>query len=177
MEFTFIPGKRTGRNLLIDGYLFTKNKTTSFNYFRCADSKCKSTLSMDSTMSVIVNQPGGHNHPRPTEDINKEKFRRKVLVDVQNNPTAKLRNIYNNEVQITDTEEVIPPPFDQIRKGLHNLRQKSLPPVPKKIEDVKIPDNWKNTSSGNRFLLAEEKGILLFCTDDGLKFLANSNLQ
>ena len=126
MEFEFIDAKTRGKNLKIDNFLLKKNKSReNFIDFKCCNKDCKSTLSMNGTETQILNNPTPHNHPPPTEQIESENFRKRVLNSIENNPTRPLKQTYDNQVQISNTEEFIPPRYDQIRRSMGVTRKNS----------------------------------------------------
>ena len=93
-DFEFVPGKYTGTNLKYAGYLYKKNKVKdSFTYFRFSTSNCPARLSMSSSLSIVINKPGPHNHEPPSDQILQENFRKRVLQDFKNNPTEKIRSV------------------------------------------------------------------------------------
>ena len=55
-----------------------------------------------------------------------------------------------------------------------NKRNSKLPPTPATVDEVRFTDTWRNTSDNKRFLLFQDRGILIFATDEGLNFLSKT---
>ena len=83
VEFHTIVSKRRGENLVVDNYLFKKNKRRDHvQYYKCVKKNCSSRLSIDLFLNTIINQPGIHNHFRPEDEIAKQELKTgKIVVD------------------------------------------------------------------------------------------------
>ena len=175
MSFSFIKSKsRGGQNLIVENFLFKKNKTTPNSvYFKCVVTTCSSKLSMNGALTAIQNRPTPHNHDSQEEKIEEEKFRQKVLETVSRSPATPLRQSYSENLQDMD-ENFLPPQYDKIRRGLSSKRSECMPPPPKNLQDISILESWRVTKNNQNFLLHQEEGILIFATKQGLEFLVRS---
>ena len=126
MSFRFTKAKsRGGQNLIVENFLFKKNKTTPNSvYFKCVVTTCSSKLSMNANLTAIQNRPTPHNHDSHEEKIEQEKFRRKVLESVFRSPGTPLRQSYNENLQEMH-QKFLPPQYDKIRRGLNYKRSES----------------------------------------------------
>ena len=74
------------------------------------------------------------------------------------------------------------PQFETIASGLYKRRNKKFLTLPKLVSELTIDGDYKLTEVGNRFLLSQTKikngsndeHVLIFCSDVGLKVLAES---
>ena len=146
----FISNKR-GKSLLYQGFLFKKNKSKpEIIYFKCSNFNCPTRLALDGSCSFVINPPKPeHSHEPPYQKIQAAEFRDKVLRSVENNPTRKLKDIYDEELQGSTSDFV--PLYTSIRPTLSKKRAKTLPPVPKMIHDVDIKDDWAKTVASSYF--------------------------
>jgi hypothetical protein len=62
------------------------------------------------------------------------------------------------------------PEFHRIRTSMTRTRLEHVPAVPHTVEDITIEDTWRETWSGNNFLLHQynDWDILVFSTDENL---------
>ena len=77
-------------------------------------------------------------------------------------------------------ETVVPslPTFYSIHSSLYRGRAKTQPTLPKTRDEVNLTGSWTNTSTGERFLLADEgdmNKILIFATVDNLIDLSTAD--
>lgn len=90
-----------------------------------------------------------------------------------------LQRIYDEVLQETIAEDPAQaedlasslPVYNSCRMSLHRVRKRNEPVLPKRREDIQIPDNLKTLPDGRDFLQAEdgaEDKILLFATDQAL---------
>ena len=170
---SFISNKR-GRNLFYEGFLYKINKTTiSKVYFICADKSCWTKLATNCNFTAILSPPHPeHSHEAPSELIEERQFREQVLASIENDPTKRLKDVYDAEIQQTEEETV--PNYYNIRTTMSRKRAKTLPPVPKNLHDVSVEGIWANTSSGQPFLLHQDTGFSIFCTHTALRYLVKS---
>ena len=68
----------------------------------------------------------------------------------------------------------LPPQYDKIRRGLNYKRSQCMPPPPKNLQEILIPETWRLTKNNQNILLHQEEGILIFATKQGLEFLVRS---
>ena len=70
------------------------------------------------------------------------------------------------------------PQFYNIQSGLYKHKSKTIPPLPKSRHDIKLKDEWVLCEDGQRRFLVEqdqeELEMIIFCSDIGLKILAES---
>ena len=175
MSLSFTKSKRRGgQNLIVENFLFKKNKTTPNSvYFKCVITTCTSTLSMNGNLTAIQNRPTPHNHDSQKEKIEEEKFRRKVLESVSRSPATPIRQSYNENLQEMD-QNFSPPQYDKIRRGLNYKRSQCMPPLPKNLQEILMPETRRLTKNNQNFSLHQEEGILIFATKQGLEFLVRS---
>ena len=175
MSFSFTKSKRRGgQNLIVENFLFKKNKTTPNSvYFKCVVTTCTSKLSMNGNLTEIQNRPTPHNHDSQEKKLRKKNLDGKFLESVSRSPATPLRQSYNENLQEMD-KKCLPPQYDKIRRGLNYKRSQCMPPPPKNLREISIPETWRLTKNNQNFLLHQEEGILIFATKHGLEFLVRS---
>ena len=67
------------------------------------------------------------------------------------------------------------PTLSLIKSPLYQERRKRLPPMPHTKEEVKSEGEWKQTFSGERFLLWSKTQIIIFFTTENLISLASAD--
>ncbi|KAL8565290.1 hypothetical protein ACOMHN_001188 [Nucella lapillus] len=158
----FIPTNRGGRKLLLNGYLYVLNrKNKNFVFWRCIEYKtCPATVTRATADDTI--QYLGKNHQHEPDLAKVEVIRR----------TADLKNAVKTQMQVpvkrlfseaftaadnvNEGLDAARPTFRNVRSTLYNHRRKTLPPLPRRLQDVTLEGTWAETLQGKPFLLAND---------------------
>ena len=175
MEFRVIKSEYRGQNLLVQNYLFKKNKShNGIEYYKCCNNNCRSTLTINLSTGSIEREPSEHNHCAPDHDVAELQFREKIVNEVQVTPTIALKKIYNEQLEVND-ENFVPPRFEPVRKLLSRKRSSILPVNPKNFEDVILEGEWTKNLNDQDFVLFQEPKLIIFATKKSLEFLTRSS--
>ena len=172
----FIRNNR-GKNLIFEDFLFKINKRKpDIVYFKCCTSTCTSRMALNSNFSVVLKFPGDHNHEKPEQQIDETDFKVSVLASVENNPTRRLKDIYDEKLQSSSSENI--PNYSKIRSSMSRTRTKALPPIPESFQNLEIEGDWSKSFKGENFLLHFDRdmGIAIFCTEYALQYLSRASV-
>jgi hypothetical protein len=146
----FTLSERGGDVCNYDGHQYSKNRVNkSSQEWRCRDRKCPSTLSLCILGTTILREPSLHTlytcccfnncHARSCWSYE----------------TARKRRNYFNYQNIFS--------LSSIDTSLYRHRAKNYPILPKCLVDLLLPEEWKLTKHGQRFLLIDEtcKSVLI----------------
>jgi hypothetical protein len=69
------------------------------------------------------------------------------------------------------------PQFYNVQSGYYKHKSKTIPPIPKFVDDIKLKDDWTLCEDGNRRFLVkrdeqEKCESIIFCSDIGLTILS-----
>ena len=175
----FTLSERGGDILNYNGHQYSKKRVHKTSQeWRCRDRKCSSTLSLCTLGTSILREPSLH-ACTPISDstiivqevVGRMKQRAKE-------ETTSITKIYSQEVVKTRLENpgmetgLIFPSIYSIDSSLYRHRSKNYPMLPKCLVELSLPEEWKLTKHGKRFLLVDEscKSVLL------VAFIFYSNL-
>jgi hypothetical protein len=112
-----------------------------------------------------------HSHGGDEITVAKCNFVNAVKDDIEQNPNQRVRNAYNAAVARlpmpqSDGEDEYVPEFHQLKSALNRKRREFYPPIPWRIRDVKITNQWGRTWSNKKFLCSLDNrwGFALFLT-------------
>lgn len=185
MSPNFIKSKR-GKNLLVSkGFVYHKHSSKKENtYWICSRKpECKTRATSRGDPPHIIRE-GTHDHA-PDQD---EVVARTLLNDIKEvstqHPEMPPLQITSNRLQNIPAVVLAKLPNEMaVRRTINRVRQANLPPNPKTLEELgDIPDEYQQTSGGDRFLLwdsadyedDDEVGgdrIIIFATAANLKLL------
>lgn len=160
------------------------NKIETWISWKCTHRNCKATIcTRDDTLSKI-GQP--HNHLPDRAAVEG----RRILSIIRNrarDELAPLPSIYDEEItKLRDapwdaqSREVASklPTFHTVKSSLYRSRQKMLPPVPTTRPEIQLEMKFRQTTSGEPFLQAENgdiNKILIFSTLENIHHLCNAD--
>ena len=85
-------------------------------------------MALSSGCSFVIDPPKPeHCHEPPRQKIDEAQFREKVLTSVENNPTKKVKYIYDTELQASTSDYI--PIYHTTRPSMIKLRTKLLPEI------------------------------------------------
>ena len=185
VSITFFENRRGGRTLVHNQYMYSlKQRKNDSSYWNCIDSSCPARINtLRDHLKKIVGQ---HNHDQDAAATEAAIFlanvRRKCRESAKPIPTifdeslAGLRTEEWNDCTQALVEKL--PTFYETKSSLYRHRSKLHPKLPKSLSDVNIDGQWTLTSTGDRFLLADdgtEERILIFATEANLIHLAEGS--
>ena len=73
------------QNLVIDGFLFRKNKSTNKNiYFIFSEKTCKTRVTLKSDLTRIISPPyPNHSHEPADQQLKEKQFKEKVIEEMK----------------------------------------------------------------------------------------------
>ena len=128
-------------------------------------------MALNFGFSSVINFPGNHTHVKPEQQIEETVFK-EVLASVENDPTRRLREIYDETLQASLSEII--PNYSKIRCSMSGARTRTLPSILENCQDIEIEGDCSNT---NLLLhLDRDMGVAIFCTDYALQYLSRSTV-
>lgn len=183
MALEFITTNRGGRKLTLNGHIFVLNRKSDTTVFwRCSHYKtCPATV-ITSTEDDSVKKVGrDHNHQPDQAQIEVSKRTAALKEAVKANTQVPVKRLYSEAFSAADNDDGdflrSRPTFQSVRSTLYNQRRKTLPPFPRRIQEVMLEGSWAESARGQPFLLADdgtEQKILVFSTDQNLEILSAS---
>lgn len=161
--FTFTLSERSKPILNFEGYQYTKKRENKkINEWRRRDRDCTSSLSTCSKDQTITRSPSGHTCQSisNTKSIVDESITR--MKSRAREETVPVPQIYAQEIVKTRIEHpglptgLFFPTLESIDSTLYRWRAENYPNLPKKLQDLEIPDAWKLSKQGDLFLLIDE---------------------
>ena len=95
----------------------------------------------------------------------------KMAAEQRHVPLKQLYTEFSRRPEIVAAAETIPG-FESCKTQMHRARQQVMPPVPTARTDINLEGEWKETTTGQNFLLHQDEDILMFATDSNLRQLA-----
>ena len=170
----FTTSNRNELVLNYQGFQYTKKREYKHsNEWRCRARPCTTTLSIGREDSSIIREPGSHTCSPPSLE--------KVVVDEvicnmkkrAREETLPIPQIYSQEIvkiRVANPDLATGtffPLLHNIDSSLYRKRAQNYPKLPKLINEITIPDEWKMDLHGKLFLIVDEtcKRSLYFCND------------
>ena len=185
LHVDFIETSRGGRHLVWNGFTYRQNnKRDTWISWKCTQPNCRATICTRDDTPSKIGQP--HNHlPNQAAVIG-----RRILSTIRSRAKEELTPLPSiNDEEITklrdapwdaQTREIASnlPTFDSAKSSLYRSRQKMLPPVLTTRPDINLEGKFRETTSGEPFLQAEDgdiNKILIFTTADNISHLCNAD--
>jgi len=174
-----IDGRRGGKVLVNDGFIYQKNQVRNdIIYWRCSSKACRAPLR---TEFFDVNNPpddieidnvGIHNHPAMDEAINRQVITNRM----KQYPSAPIKRAYDatiadEERRASPTHPEDIPAFHNIESQLKRAKNANVPEIPADANDVVIEGAWGLTWRDRNFVIYQDNewGILIFGTNRNLR--------
>ena len=153
---------RKGKPLVVhEGYRYRLNKTNiSSRNWRCTTPKCKGNLTTPSESILPALAKGVHSHPPDPGQNEIYDTRAKIAIVAREQPELAPRAIISRVVGEASIEaQARMPNHDVLKRDIQRkrTRQAAFPRVPRTSSALLIPDEYKKTRSGRRFLLYDSK--------------------
>ncbi|XP_071150903.1 uncharacterized protein [Mytilus edulis] len=145
---------------------------------------CAGTV--NTTDNLVTRFPRDHNHPPSHADIKAKQFL-SHLSEKARSCLDPLPTLYDSEIiqfQCREWDEDIRqivekiPTFTACKSSLYRQRNTELPRQPATRQDIDLQGEWRETSTGQNFVLSEDgdiNKILVFGTSDNLRHLSQAN--
>jgi hypothetical protein len=162
----FVPSQKGGRKLVLDGFMYQKEKDGSDNkeIWRCEVRTCKARV--HSAEDRLVIQYGEHNHTVVHGKVLVETVRASMKRRGESTEETT-RSIVNNELlSLPVTVAHLLPTRSSLSRDVRRHRQIA---GPNDNDDVTA---YSLTQSGEQFLRYNNDGMVLFAADEDLEFLA-----
>ena len=185
-EPDYITQTQHGREKVIfRGYAYVKDKNgpNDVSYWRCERKDelfCKGRARMCSgKIKALV---GDHNHAPEVERKEVATVRDCIAVHSQETVESTSQIVTSVLAQASFAAVVQLPHTKSLKRQSQRdrIRVQNVPPNPGTLQDLQLPDNYKNTIDGDLFLLydsgpaAAENRMILFCTEVNLNLLDDS---
>ena len=185
-EPDYITQTQRGREKVIfRGYAYVKDKNgpNDVSYWRCERKDelfCKGRARMCSgKIKALV---GDHNHAPEVERKEVATVRDCIAVHSQETVESTSQIVTSVLAQASFAAVVQLPHTKSLKRQSQRdrIRVQNVPPNPGTLQDLQLPDNYKNTIDGDIFLLydsgpaAAENRMILFCTEVNLNLLDDS---
>ena len=91
---------------------------------------------------------------------------------ISRDPGTPVGRIYDSVIQNIEEQQNVPL-FHTVKSQLERYRSSFTPPIPSRIEDVEITDEWGETWQGRRYLSLcdNDWAVSVFATDRNLRKL------
>lgn len=183
MAYLQVANSRGGKALILDEFRYLRNKVKINEnkiYWRCARTGCNvwiHTRWLDVSEAdpaiVITRPPGNHDHAGEPDLIATTALIQQMLRQVEADPTVPVKRVYDLIVaQTADIRHI--PPWDAVKSRLERARARLMPPIPHRVEDVAVADEWALTWRGDDFLTKHNRphGYLVFGTEENFDKLS-----
>ena len=170
---SIVESKRKKPTLLLDNYRYTQDKMIDATiYWKCENRSCPARAIQYGSSNPIIKKP--HNHDGDEMRCKVEEFRMSLKRRIEHSPQPvkriykeELISLYTNSPSITQ----FTPMFHEMKNSLYKARNDSYPTAPRTVNDVKLEGIWRNTLSGEPFIMLESMHPV-FGTIESLKQLS-----
>ncbi|CAF4328575.1 unnamed protein product [Rotaria sp. Silwood2] len=172
-NFVWSTTEKSEKAILYNGNLYRlkrENQNGSL-IFICTFKWCSRTITLKND-AIIKTNGKNHNHdPKLPENVRTMLcgLKRRILTDVDE-PVTKL---YEDEVKRFVTGPV--PVFDAWKSTLYSVRKTILPPTPKSLSSIIIPEDMCYNNDKQEFLFCnspEPHKVIAFASEQALKLLS-----
>ncbi|CAC5403052.1 unnamed protein product [Mytilus coruscus] len=174
-----IPHAR-GHYLAVAGYRYCvktrkQGRDAELVYWKCTEMDCPGTV--NTTDNLVTIFPRDHNHPPSHADI-KAKLVLSHLSEKARSCLDPLPTLYDSEIiqfrcreWDEDTRQIVEkiPTFTACKSSLYRQRNTELPRQPATRQNIDLQAEWRETSTGQNFVLSEDgdiNKILVFGLED-----------
>ncbi|XP_029645758.1 uncharacterized protein LOC115219713 [Octopus sinensis] len=174
----FVQSEKGKPMLLVDGYLFVKDKELkNKKYWKCQNYKkyCKCRAKTDG--DEVISVSGEHNHAGNPVNVEVRRFMEKIKNDSKETHDSPQYVILNAASDISNLTVPALPPLSSIKRTIRRVRQREICglPVPNHRKDITFLDEYTKTNRGDDFLLFDsgpsEDRMLIFSTRQNLYVL------
>jgi hypothetical protein len=185
-----------GGQIIRNNNLFKKVRTNkNSTYWMCLSSKCKESITVNSSESIIRETKAVHDHlPLVKAEIDCLIAIDKMFHRAKHDQRTSIQNIYAEEARalcVIHGHETIGKflkPFSSFKTRLYEARKTTTPLQAATAEELVIRDEERSTCTGGPFLLFDEyfnesmangghpKRIVAFASNTGLSILAHSKI-
>lgn len=174
----FVQSEKGKPMLLVDGYLFVKDKELkNKKYWKCQNykkyCKCRARTDGDEVISVS----GEHNHAGNPVNVEVRRFMEKIKNDSKETRDSPQYVILNAASDISNLTVPALPPLSSIKRTIRRVRQREICglPIPNHRKDITFSEEFTKTNRGDDFLLFDsgptDDRMLIFSTQQNLNVL------
>lgn len=179
-----IRSTRGAVQLCIDGFIFSRNKTTGEkSYWECANRKhqkdtsaCRAkAVTSGSNETIKLINITEHNHAPMAEAAHVKKARAEIKRMAQSTKNKPCQILQQQHASQGDTSLDIAPSMptkNALRKVISRVRDTGRP-EPKTVAEIDVPEDLRQTISGKKFLQRDidvgDDKVLIFTTDEDLR--------
>ncbi|CAF1289483.1 unnamed protein product [Adineta steineri] len=183
INLSFLTSNKAQRLLVLNDNLFRCNKKNAKKrYWKCIVHGCTLTVHTDNNDVYKSGGTVNHDHPPHTDMIQTLKLRQQMKQRVIKELTP-ISVIYEEETAKASVDRAVLASFptnQEIYQTFASIRRKLVPPLPVSCM-FEIPDQYKLTANGERFLLFDEsvvrrERLLLYGSDLQLDLLFDSQI-
>ena len=158
-EPQLVPTSRGGHYLSFGGYLYHKqNKSKDKTYWICREKPIcngRATTTSDPLTIIKASCEEEHTHAPNPEAAKAAVIRDSLKRKAEDRPKAGPSRLIRDELSGVPSEILSElPQQESLRRMMNNKRQSQLSKNPMKLTDLtELPDEYKKTEEGERFLL------------------------
>lgn len=183
MPLTYVPSQRGELQLLDRGFLYAKERPSPNGlkiYWKCIyePQKCKGRVHTQDEEVVYRTKNHKCDSRSETPAVKRTIDQVKEMAKTSDSPPSKI--IAQAVRNLPDSVSINLPNNSALRQVVHRARTKSssIPPLPRDLASLQIPDPYDKTSANDKFLYYDnnsERRILMFTTLRNLNDLASNS--
>lgn len=148
-------------------------------FWRCLDDSCSGRIMTDAQDIQNLQLRTPHNHD-PDEDGATVRLVRETLRTRASKELTAIPEIYQQEqlkLAANPNAAARLPPLSSVSSTMYRDRLASMPPLPRTLQGINLPQSFCVTTANNAFLLAQhpQNEYFMFATADNLRCLRHSN--
>nr|CAI5821208.1 unnamed protein product [Callosobruchus analis] len=181
MAAEFVLSEKGKKKLLLDGYLYNKDKGDEKVFWRCDYYyKIKCNARVTTLGNSVLKKNGSHNHTADAREVEKTKFYNKMRKDAINTQEAPHHVISTASSELSQATAAYLPKVSSLKRTIRNIRTKeeAVPALPLHRRDIVFPQEYQVTIKGEGFLLYDsgpsDDRMLVFSTRRNISLLAQS---
>lgn len=181
-------GKIVGNKLQHRGFVYTRSRKQILgepSYWECTrlrrSKSCRArAVTLGDGAEVEVTKFSSHEHPPDQEQCQADQVMERMKRKAEDEPAAGPSKIIRDELRDVPAAVISRLPDRQnIKKVVRRVRRVALPPNPRRIEELgELPDRFRNTLQGERFLISDNNEVnnrvIVFATRRNLELLSRS---
>ncbi|KAL3698416.1 hypothetical protein R1sor_012492 [Riccia sorocarpa] len=138
-------------------YRFDRRSASGVMFWRCMKEGCRGRLQTDAGMSQPVGREVDHSHPSSMEDgmIRVAYTRMRDRAANEDTPIPRIYQEEANRLASSESASAMLPVLHSIDSSLYRARRELLPPLPRSLADIIIPESLRFTEVGEEFVLLQ----------------------
>ena len=183
-ELEFTTTERGAQCLLENGFSYTKHRIRgNIVQWQCVQrGVCNARIHTQN--QIVVNRINGHNHENNPSVFHCLKVKTTIKRRAYDTQDGTHNILTSSLKDIREYSAIYLPKLDSLKQTIRRARKRALnvPPEPETFDTLVIPEAYKKTSKGDRFLLydsgtgSENQRLLIFGTASNIDMLNTSNI-